>query len=83
MNTLDTLVDQRNPTASQIRSTHSLPRGVRLRTVIISAEHVRGNTQYPSTQTDWKIDMVAPRSCALTVTTSEPAHITTNTVVKT
>lgn len=50
---------------------------------MIVAANMRGKTQYPKTQIDWKNDNVPPKSCALTVTTAAPAHMETNTTAKT
>lgn len=34
-----------------------------------------GNTQYPSTQTLWKIETFPPKNLAFRVTTNPPTHI--------
>jgi hypothetical protein len=45
--------------------------------------HLGALVLYTLTHIDWNIDMVAPSNWALIVTTKEPNHMTTNTVVKT
>ena len=44
---------------------------------------LRGKTQYPSTQTDWKKEIFPPSSFAFNVTTNAPHQIMTNTAANT
>lgn len=78
-----TLVPHKKPKANQSKSNQTVPNHVYLSNAIMSADTVNGKAQYPKTQSDWKIEIVAPSNCALMVTTREPIHMTINTVVNT
>lgn len=85
MNTDEALVDQRKAATKTVSSTRveKAPRGIILNKSTTTAAMVIGKTQYPNTQTDWKKEIVPPKSCAFTVTTADPNHTAQKTAAKT
>jgi hypothetical protein len=71
-----------NKTASSTR-VEKAPKGSICDRSTTTAARVIGKTQYPSTHTDWKKEMVPPKSCALTVTTADPSQTAQKTAAKT
>mmetsp|Transcript_30180 Transcript_30180/g.64703 ORF Transcript_30180/g.64703 Transcript_30180/m.64703 type:complete len:220 (+) Transcript_30180:926-1585(+) len=83
--TADALVDQANATSNTPISTRveKAPSGSTLNKSTTTAARVIGKTQYPSTHTDWKKEIVPPKSCALMVTTADPSQTAEKTAAKT
>ena len=82
MNTTDARVDHTKP-APTTSNLISMLENIHEKTVHTIADNVKGNTQYPRIQTDWKNEIVPPNSCALIVTAAAPAHTMTNTAANT
>ena len=83
--TADALVDHKKATHKTAISTNveKAPNGIILNRSTTTAAKVMGKTQYPNTHTDWKKEMVPPKSCALTVTTTDPNQTAQKTAANT
>jgi len=77
-NASEARVDQKNATATSAIRNHTANDQISS-TPETSAS---GETQYPRIQTLWKKDTLPRSSLALTVTTADPAQMSTNTEVK-
>ena len=81
----DALVDHKKATTKTASSimVENPPKGSILNKSTAKAARVIGKTQYPNTQTDWKKEMVPPKSCALIVTTADPNQTAQKTAANT